>query len=95
MFQGSPLTGGSTVNIKRLFGHLNGQCPAEISRFYDYSRSLLYYLNIGRKITKSDGHERKEILTKERKQRLKKFTFHKNGNFDFLTACHEIKFDEL
>ena len=21
--------------------------------------------------------------------------FHKNGYFDFLTVCHEIKFDEL
>ena len=26
---------------------------------------------------------------------LKKLKFPKNGSFDFLTACHEIKFDEL
>ena len=43
-------------------------------------------------IAKSDENE--EILTKEIKQRLKGSKFH-NGNFDFLTACHEIKFDEL
>ena len=29
----------------------------------------------------------------ELKRQLKKF--HQNGKFDFLTACHAIKFDEL
>ena len=37
----------------------------------------------------------KEILTNETKERLTKSKFPKNGGFDLLTACYEIKFDEL
>ena len=63
--------------------------PADIyiSCLYGYGQELALSLL---KIANSD--DGKEILTKATKSRLKKSKFHKNGKFDFLTACHEIKF---
>ena len=42
-------------------------------------------LNLAETIAKSDRS--KEILTKQKKKRLEKSKFHKNGKFDFLTDC--------
>ena len=34
-------------------------------------------------------------LKRNNNGQTEKKKFHENSNFDFLTACHEIKFDEL
>ena len=61
-------------------------------RFPDYGEKLALSLVLF--IILSD--EMKEILTiKETKERLKQSKFHKNGNLDFLTTCHETIFDKL
>ena len=54
---------------------------------------MFYCLKIEKKIIKSD--KSKQILPKGKKQLLKKSNFYTNGNFDFFTACHKIKIDEL
>ena len=58
--------------------------------FMIIARSLLYLI---RKITKCD--ENQKPLTKRQSYDLKPQNFTRMGNFVFLIAWHEIKFDEL
>ena len=43
----------------------------------------------------NSGWGKKKNISLRNEIMARKSKFHKNGKFDFLTACHVIKFDEL
>ena len=56
------------------------------------TRSLLQIIRNKKKSPKVMNAKKCHLKRHNGKENSK---FHLNGNFDILTACHEIKFDEL